>query len=90
MNDSGAAVSVCPPDYATEFPLIPVDSSSQCSKSASGQPLNIYGKRTVTYYLGKTTDEKMTITYTVTDVRYPIVATRDLTEIGLFTLFTKD
>jgi hypothetical protein len=42
MNDSGAAVSVCPPDYATEFPLIPADSSSQCIKSASGQPLNIW------------------------------------------------
>ena len=49
LFDCGAAASCCPPDFATEFPLLRLDERAPPLKSIPGQTLNIYGHKLVAF-----------------------------------------
>ncbi len=77
MNDSGACTSVCPLDYATEYPLRTTDGTVPTLANCNGGTIQIHGRRTVNYKLGN--GMVLKADFWVTDVRTPIVGTTDLT-----------
>ncbi len=46
MNDSGACTSVCPLDYATEYPLRTTDGTVPTLANCNGGTMKIHGRRT--------------------------------------------
>ena len=49
LFDSGASANRCPTNYATEYPLLPVGENVPKLKSATGEPLEIHGRRVIHY-----------------------------------------
>jgi hypothetical protein len=47
LFDSGAAANVCPPDFASEWPLLPLTESPPPLRAISGDTLKILGRRLV-------------------------------------------
>jgi len=86
MNGFGACTSVCPLDYATEYPLRTTDGTVPTLANCNGGIMKIHGRRTGNYKLGN--EMILKADYWVTDVRTPIVGTTDLTASGLSSLFT--
>ena len=79
MYDTGAVTHACPPDYANDYPLLPLDWSPPL-RAASGTPLKLYGRRLVGYDFN---GHYVHIMYYVTDVHYPIISGMRLSDLGL-------
>eukprot|EP00969_Alexandrium_andersonii_P019374 845921-Alexandrium_andersonii.AAC.1 len=69
MVDSGAAVSACPPDHASNVPM----QKSNCPelKSATGHRARNHGRKVVNY---KTSGGDVAVKYEVASVTRPILA----------------
>ena len=78
MYDTGAVTHVCPLNYATDYPLLPLDWSPPL-RAASGHPLQLYGRRLVGYDFN---GHLVHIMYYVTDVSYPITSGMRLADCG--------
>jgi hypothetical protein len=80
MTDSRASLCVCPLNYRTECPL-----DTECQRpelhTASGDRLNVTGRRVVHYELGNTMI--LGVAYWVCNVKGPLVSVRSLIRSGL-------
>ena len=71
LFDSGAAANCCPTNYATEYPLLSVGENVPKLKSATGEPLEIHGRRVIYYHCNGV---KLFINYYVCNVPFCIVS----------------
>ena len=71
LVDSGAATHVCPKDYATQFPLEPLEASTPQLFTATDDPVQVYGIRRVYY---QCQGQRVVIPYFACDVKYPIIS----------------
>ena len=67
LFDSGAAANCCPTNYATEYPLLSVGENVPKLKSATGEPLEIHGRRVSHYHCNGV---KLFINYYVCNVPF--------------------
>ena len=65
--DSGANANCCLINYATEYPLLPVCENVPKLKSATGEPLEIHGRRVIHYHRNGV---KLLISYYVCNVPF--------------------
>ena len=83
---SGAAVHVCPRDYATEYPRC-TNGSLPLLRTVTGEAIAVPGTRTVHYQMdGRST---ITVTYVVADVSIPVLAFSRLLRLGYVTVLAK-
>ena len=87
LFDSGAAAHCCPPDYAPDYPLLPVGKNPPDLKSVTGMPLNIIGRKLIRYDAPETV---LYINYYVCDVPFCIVSVARLLLQDFCTVLTKD
>ena len=86
LFDSGAAVHVCPRDYATEYPLC-ANGSLPLLRTVTGEATTVHGTRTVHYQMdGRST---ITVAYVVADVSMLVLAVSRLLRLGYVTVLTK-
>jgi len=86
LFDSGAAVHVCPLDYATEYPLC-TTGSKPALRTVTGEAITVHGTRTVHYQMDARS--AITINYVVADVSMPVLAVSRLLRLGYVTVLTK-
>ena len=86
LFDSGAAVHVCPLDYATQTPLC-TNGNKPSLRTVTGETITVHGTRTVHYQMdGRST---ITVTYVVADVSMPVLAVSRLLRLGYATVLAK-
>ena len=80
LFDSGAAVHVCPLDYATGYPLCTNDNKPSL-RTVAGEAIIAHGTRTVHYQM----DARSTtaVTYVVADVSMPALSVSRLLRLGI-------
>ena len=79
LFDSGAAANCCPKNFAPEWPLLPITGVKPPLRSATGQPLKIYGRKLVGMKSG---DCEFYLHFYVTDIDYPLVSVGRLLNQG--------
>jgi len=79
MVDSGAATHVCPKDYASESPLLPLALNTPTLHTVTGSPMKLYGQKLVHYKLGPLT---ASVNYLVSDVHFPVLSVSQLMKLG--------
>ena len=87
LFDSGASASRCPINYATEYPLLPVGENVPKLKSATGEPLEIHGRRVIHYNRNRV---KLFINYYVCNVPFCIVSVAPLLLQGFWPMLGSD
>ena len=78
LFDSGAAANCCPKNFAPEWPLLPITGAKPPLRSATGQPLKIYGRKLVGMKAG---DCEVFLHFYVT-IDYPLVSVGRLLNQG--------
>ena len=83
MMDSGAYLHVAPKDFAAHLPLEPFESDIQLF-SVTGKRLQIYGLRTVRFWVVTADGNriKIVIAFVVCDLRRPLISTSVLVDKG--------
>ena len=87
MVDSGAAVSVCPLDYAPEVALT-AKGIARRLRTVTGAPIKHEGSKSVRYV--HENGATMSVSYEVADVRRPIAAVNNFVDRGMTVVFTRD
>ena len=80
LFDTGAAIHVCPENYATEFPLRPPTYDTPHLTTVTGAAMKVYGERTVYYEL--VPGGFGHVNYIVTDVTMPILSVTTMLSNG--------
>ena len=86
LFDSGAAVHVCPLDYATEYPHC-TSGSKPSFRTVTGEAITAHGARAVHYQMDARS--ALTITYVVADVSMPVLSVSRLLRLGYVTVLAK-
>eukprot|EP00972_Heterocapsa_arctica_P096969 14306376-Heterocapsa_arctica.AAC.1 len=71
MVDSGSFAHVCPPDFAKQFPLTPMEETFS-ALTADGRPIVNYGERRVEFVLRS--GQRVRALFRVMKVRRPILS----------------
>eukprot|EP00439_Symbiodinium_sp_Y106_P017984 s4004_g2.t1 len=75
LFDSGAAANCCPPNFATDFPLLPLNERAPPLKSIAGQTLTISGRKLVAF-------EQVWLNFYVCNVPYSVISVARLLQQG--------
>ena len=76
---SGAAANCCPPDFARECPLLPLDERAPPLQGISRQTLNIYGRKLVAFEIER---KRSWLNFYVCDSPYSVISVARLLQQG--------
>ena len=85
LFDSGASVHCCPPDFASNWPILPLHGVRPNLRSVTGNPITVHGKRVVGLSLN---DTVCYLQFYVCDVNLPVVSVSRLLSQGFTTLLS--